>query len=191
MKHLGWQTRGHFGNHFGNQFGSYRVARPVYGRNSFWNMLTDVEDFLDRTMKVDDTAAEASEASDQAVDGEKKPTPGWTFTPRTNIEETKTAYRLSFDLPGVKKEDVKIDVHGRTLTVSGERKREASESEAKDENESSGYRRYECVTGSFSRSFTLPETVDAARVAASLADGVLKVTLPKSEEEKPRSIEVK
>lgn len=181
MKHLGRHNfeRSNFGRHpFGSHIAYYRGARP----HSLWNVLTDVDGFFDRTAR-----AENSETDSESAGAEKRAErKEWTFTPRANVDETKDAYRLSFDLPGVKKEDVKIDVHGRTLTVSGERKREVA-----DEKDATGYSRYECVSGSFSRSFTLPEEVDAARVGAVLADGVLKVTLPKTEEQKPRSIEVK
>ncbi len=183
MKHLG---RHNFGRHnFGNHLAYYRGARPAHERNSLWSLLTDVDDFFDRSLRVDDTATESE--GEGATGKTETAQRAWTFTPRANIDETKDAYRLKFDLPGVKKEDVKIDVHGRTLTVSGERKQD----DVAEEKDATGYRRYECVTGSFSRSFTLPEEVDAARVEALLADGVLKVTLPKTEEQKPRSIEVK
>lgn len=106
------------------------------------------------------------------------------FTPRANVEETKNSYVLSFDLPGVKKQDVKIDVQGRTITVSGERKHEG-------ETESGGFKRYECLSGSFQRSFNLPEGLDPDRVEATLNDGVLKVVLPKAAAEQPRKIEIK
>jgi HSP20 family protein len=106
------------------------------------------------------------------------------FAPNVNIEETKEAFVLAFDLPGVKKEDLKIDVNGRTLRISGERKREAKK-------ESQGFSSYECHVGKFSRGFTLPEGVDAGRVDATLTDGVLTVVVPKSEAEKPRTIEIK
>ncbi len=139
------------------------LYRNVAMRNtpSLWNMLDDVDDFF--SLATNNKTA---------------------FSPRANIQETSQAYQLNFDLPGVKKEDVKIDVHGRTLTVSGERKHEAATDEA-------GYQRYECISGTFERSFTLPEGVEMGRVDAVLTDGVLRVTLPKAEAEKPRKIEVK
>lgn len=151
---------------------------PSYARTSLWNMLSDVDDFFDRTLKVDDTG------SDDNLLPMNAETKAIAFTPHANIDETKEAYLLSFDLPGIKKDDLKIDVRGRTLTVSGERKRET-------QSDANGYQRYECMTGAFSRSFTVPEGVDAARVDAQLADGVLKVTLPKSEEQMSRAIAIK
>jgi HSP20 family protein len=131
---------------------------------SIWNMLADVDTLFDRYEPA--TAAAAA------------------FSPRANIEETESAYLLSFDLPGVKKEDLKIDVHGRTFTLSGERKR-------KSESDERGIKRYECVAGKFTRSFTLPVGVDASKVEAALLDGVLSVIVPKSEAEKPRTITIK
>lgn len=132
---------------------------------SIWNMLADVDTLFDRY----EPAAAVSTA---------------TFSPRANIEETESAYLMSFDLPGVKKEDLKIDVHGRTFTLSGERKQTS-------EKEERGFKRFECVSGRFARSFTLPMGVDAAKVEATLAEGVLSVTIPKSEAEKPRTIAIK
>ncbi|MBN8539311.1 MAG: Hsp20/alpha crystallin family protein [Deltaproteobacteria bacterium] len=131
---------------------------------SIWNMLADVDTLFDRYETATATAA--------------------AFSPRANIEETENAYLLSFDLPGVKKEDLKVDVHGRTFILSGERKRSS-------ESDERGFKRYECVAGKFTRSFTLPVGVDAAKVEASLLDGVLNVTVPKSEAEKPRTIMIK
>lgn len=138
--------------------------------NSIWNMLADMDGLFDRSLRGLELPAEATETA--------------SFAPRTNIEETDSAYILAFDLPGVKKEDVKIDVHGRTFTLHGERKHESKKEER-------GFKRYECVAGKFARSFTLPEGVDAARVEATLNDGVLRVVVPKSEAEKPRTIAIK
>ena len=131
---------------------------------SIWNMLADVDTLFDRY--------EPSTAAAVA------------FSPRANIEETENAYLLSFDLPGVKKENLKVDLHGRTFTLSGERKRTS-------EAEERGLKRYECIAGKFTRSFTLPLGVDASKVEAVLEDGVLSVTVPKSEAEKPRAIIIK
>jgi HSP20 family protein len=131
---------------------------------SIWNMLADVDTLFDRYEPA--TAATVE------------------FSPRANIEETENAYLLSFDLPGVKKEDLKIDVHGRTFTLTGERKRTS-------ETDQRGFKRYECVAGKFTRSFSLPVGVDAAKVEAVLADGVLSVTVPKSEADKPRTITIR
>lgn len=138
---------------------------------SIWNVLADVDNFFDRSwrgpMASESTTTELAE-----------------FAPRANIEEREGAYLMEFDLPGVKKEDIKIDVQGRVFTVTGERKRE-------EKSEYAGYQRYECVSGKFSRSFTLPEGVDPSQVDAKLSDGILRIEIPKSEAEKPRTITVK
>lgn len=107
---------------------------------------------------------------------------GW-MQPNFDVEETDQAFLLTVDLPGVKKDDVKVDLSDNVLTISGERKHE-HESKAK------GTRRFERSYGSFQRSFTLPSGVDANAVEASLEDGVLRIALPKSEQSKSRAIQV-
>lgn len=103
--------------------------------------------------------------------------------PNFDVDETDQAYLLSVDLPGVKKEDIKVDLTENVLTISGERKHE-------HEEKTRGTRRYERAYGQFQRSFTLPQTVEVDKVEANLEDGVLRIALPKSEQSKPRSIEV-
>ena len=90
---------------------------------------------------------------------------------------------LRAELPGLKREDLDIRVENNTLTLRGERKRDT---EVKQEN----YHRVERVYGAFSRSFSLPATVNTEKVAATFADGVLTITLPMREEAKPRQIQV-
>jgi HSP20 family protein len=106
-----------------------------------------------------------------------------TFNVACDVEETGSHYLMSFDLPGISKEDVKIEVVDNKLTVSGERK-----SEKKDDknNHYVTERHY----GSFQRSFTLPSTIDASHVEASYKDGVLQIALPKAESAKPRQIKI-
>ena len=86
-------------------------------------------------------------------------------------------------IPAVKKEDIKVTVEQNVLTIEGERKFESEV--ARDQ-----YHRLERGFGAFRRSFTVPATLDASRVSASYADGVLTVTLPQKAEAKPRQIEV-
>lgn len=105
------------------------------------------------------------------------------FTPTCDVDETDSHYLMSFDLPGVKKEDIKIDVKDGVLTVSGERK---SETEKK---EKSSYRS-ERFYGSFSRSFQLPAGVKSEQVEAHYADGVLKVAVPRAEAAKTQQIKI-
>jgi HSP20 family protein len=106
------------------------------------------------------------------------------FTPRVNIKETAENIVLSFELPGMEKSDIKVLVKDGTLIVSGER---AFKSEEKEEN----IIRTEIRTGKFSRSFTLPETVDPEQVSADYKNGILEIKLAKHEEVKPKEIEVK
>lgn len=114
--------------------------------------------------------------------------PAWsTRTERPlacDLRETGDAYLVSFDIPGVDKTDIDIDVTGNTLTIRGERKEERKEGEGRSRFSE---RRY----GSFQRSFTLPTDVNAERVEASYDNGVLCVAIPKSPEAKRRKIEVK
>lgn len=92
------------------------------------------------------------------------------FSPSVDIEENDEMYLVSADLPGIKREDIKIDIQGNNLRISGERRREVKEE---------GY--YERSSGRFTRSFALPDTVDAKRIEANFEDGVLRVVLPKTE----------
>jgi HSP20 family protein len=105
------------------------------------------------------------------------------FTPACDISESKEHYLVSFDMPGVKKEDIKIEVHENKLVISGER----NQSHKMDnENFVHHERRY----GQFNRSFSLPETINASHIEAHYEDGVLHVALPKVEEVKGRTIEI-
>lgn len=109
---------------------------------------------------------------------------GGDWTPLVDIfENTNHEIVLRAELPGLKREDIDIRVENHTLTLSGERKQE------KDIKKES-YHRVERSYGSFSRSFSLPNTVDTEKVSASFADGVLTVTLPTREEAKPRQVQV-
>jgi HSP20 family protein len=106
------------------------------------------------------------------------------FTPAVDLVEEKDHFVLKADLPGLTKDDVSVTLQDNYLTIKGEKKHEA---ETKDAN------RYlsERVYGAFSRTIELPATVDAKKIDATFKDGVLRVTLPKTEEAKPKQIEVK
>ena len=105
------------------------------------------------------------------------------FRVAVDIREEDDAFYVDAEVPGVAAQDVKVDVEKNVLTISGERRAE------KDETEDS-YRRVERYFGTFSRSFTLPETVSADNIHADLKDGVLTLRLPKKEAPKPRAIPV-
>lgn len=105
------------------------------------------------------------------------------FAPRVDIFENDGEIELRAELPGVKAEDVHLDITDNVLTLSGERRLE-------HEEKREGYRRIERSYGSFSRSFTLPRNVSADQIRADMREGVLHVTLPKREEQKARRIQI-
>jgi HSP20 family protein len=107
---------------------------------------------------------------------------GWT--PACDIYEDEEGVALRFELAGVDPEDVDVRFENGVLTVKGDRKLEREE---KREN----YHRIERSYGTFTRSFSLPGTVDADKVKAETKNGVLTITLPKKAEAKPRAIQVK
>jgi HSP20 family protein len=105
---------------------------------------------------------------------------GWS--PALDLYESGDHLVAVIELPGMRKEDIDISLRDGTLTISGERKRESNNGETTQRTE-----RY---VGTFRRSITLPTRVDAGKVAATYEDGILKVTLPKAEEAKPKQIQV-
>jgi len=106
------------------------------------------------------------------------------WSPLVDISEDDKEYLIKAEIPEMKKEDIKLNVHDDVLTITGERKYEKEEKNKK-------YHRVERAYGSFVRSFTLPEDADGTKVGAEYKDGVLKFHLPKSEKVKPKAIEVK
>ena len=109
------------------------------------------------------------------------------WTPRADVFENEDAIVIEADLPGLKAEDFNLSVENFKLTLSGERR---FEKEVKKEGNQSNWHRVERNYGSFSRTFTLPVTVNVEAVKAEFKDGVLYVTLPKREEVKARNINV-
>jgi len=106
------------------------------------------------------------------------------WTPAVNILEREEGIVITADLPGLKAEDVEVTVEKSVLTLKGERiLEEAAEGET--------YHRVERSYGSFERSFSIPESVDAKKIEARFVNGEMTVTLPKSAESKPRSVKVK
>lgn len=106
------------------------------------------------------------------------------FTPSINTREGEYAYHIDVDLPGVKKEDISVKVENNVLTLKGERK---SKEEIKEKN----YYKMESSFGSFTRSFTLPDNIDAENIHAENKDGVLEITLPKKEQKKESVKQIK
>ena len=108
------------------------------------------------------------------------------WAPVTDVEETKDEVVVKIELPGLKKEDIKLQIHSDALVVTGERKQES-------ETKEKAFHRVESSYGKFQRVIALPSEVDADRARATYESGVLTVQLPKSEQAKPKelSIEVK
>lgn len=105
------------------------------------------------------------------------------FSPRVDIVEGDENVVLTFEVPGIEKSDIKVLVRDNSLTVSGERNFEI-------DREKEQYVHREMVSGSFSRTFSLPETVDQEKIKADHKNGLLIVTLAKKEAAKPKEIEV-
>jgi HSP20 family protein len=105
------------------------------------------------------------------------------FVPPVDIYEDEHNITLKIDAPGIDEKDIDVRIEGNTLTVHGERK---IEKEEKEEN----FRRVERQYGEFTRSFTLPSSVDPGQVNANYDNGVLKIALAKKAEAKPKQIQV-
>jgi HSP20 family protein len=109
-------------------------------------------------------------------------TPG--FLPLCDVEETKNHYLVSFDMPGVKKENINIEVKGSWLKVSGERQPRSA-----DLNRETSIRS-ERNFGKFERTFELPAAINAEKIEAQYENGVLSVAVPKAEAEKGRTVQI-
>lgn len=105
------------------------------------------------------------------------------WSPAVDIAENENELTLTADIPGVKLEEIDIKIEDGTLSLSGKR-------EFEKKQEKGGYHRIERSYGSFQRVFALPETVDVEKVSAQFDSGVLKVTLPKKEVARPKSVKI-
>jgi HSP20 family protein len=144
-----------------------------------WDPLRELAEMSDRLNRV------ISRPGAGAVEGngqEAMTVADWI--PTVDISETEAEYAIQAELPGVKKEHVKVTLENGVLTIQGERRQQQTEPGRK-------HHRIETSYGRFIRSFTLPDTVEAGNVRAEYADGMLHLHLPKSEKAKPRQIEVK
>jgi HSP20 family protein len=108
----------------------------------------------------------------------------FAWAPTADISETDAEYLIRAELPAVRKEDVKVTLDEGMITISGERK---EDKETKDER----FHRVESFRGAFSRSFSVPENIDAKGIRAESRDGVLTVHLPKTRAAAPKTVEVK
>jgi HSP20 family protein len=105
------------------------------------------------------------------------------WAPIVDIEEDNESIIVRAEIPGLKREDIKVSVQGNRLTITGERKQES-------ETKNKTFHRVERSYGKFSRMITLPTDVDADKVKANYKDGILNITLPKPEAIKPKHIDV-
>jgi HSP20 family protein len=154
------------------------VQKPQVDRRnimnlSVWDPFREMEELLDRygrsarksTAKSDDKTFEVGD-----------------WMPVVDIDETEDAFVVKAELPGVEKDDVSVNIDNGVLTIKGEKKIETEDKKR---------HRVECAYGSFVRSFTLPQEIKAEKIEAEYKNGVLNLTIPKSEEVKPKQIEVK
>lgn len=156
---------------------------PEISKNkNVWNPLREIKQLqrgIDQIFEDFTTMPSFFRPSRSFMDMEQE-----AFTPPCDIEESNNQYLVSFDIPGMKKEDVKIEVTDNQLIVSGERKEERKEEKANRITE-------ERFHGTFMRSFTLPANVKSDQVEASYENGILKIAIPKTEVSKPKQISIK
>jgi HSP20 family protein len=153
------------------------------GERGNWNPSREINRLQQKIDRVFDDFFQGNESFPSLLGSTRELVPlegDMGFTPACDIEETDTQYVVTFDLPGVKKDEVKIDLQNNQLTVSGERKEETN-----------GRKSRELYYGSFCRSFTLPSNVEAENVEANYKDGVLQIALPKSAVSTGKQIPIK
>lgn len=141
-----------------------------------WNPVSEFEDLLDRYNRH--FGLQSSRGNENRDLFRRS-----DWAPAVDIRETAEAFEIHAELPGIKKEDIKVTVHDGVLTLQGERKKHEESSDEKSH-------RVERVYGSFTRRFTLPDNVSENEINAAFKDGVLVLTLKKVEPAQPRSIEV-
>jgi len=141
-------------------------------RSNPWTALPTLQNRVNRLF--DDMFPEIGQGEDMGI---------MEWRPMVDTYEKDDAIVVNAELPGVNKEDISVDVKNNILTISGERKHEEDVNEDK-------YFRKERFYGKFQRSFTLPDNVDSEKVDAAYKDGVLEVTIPKTEQGTTKKIEI-
>ena len=144
-----------------------------------WDPLRELEEMSDRLNRV---ISRPGAGTPNGNGKEVMTVADWV--PAVDISETESEYAIQTELPGVKKQDVKVTVENGVLMIQGDRRHEPGEGVKK-------YHRVERAYGRFVRTFMLPDTVDESKVRAEYADGMLNLRLPKSEKAKPKQIDVK
>jgi HSP20 family protein len=161
-----------------------RCNRNHAAKGNIMNSLTRWDPFKEMEVTQNRLARILGLAPARAANGGQEAMAVTEWAPSVDIIEDNKEWLLKADLPEVKKEDVKVTVENGVLTITGERKFEKEEKDKK-------YHRIERSYGNFLRSFTLPDAADGSKVNAEFKDGVLKVHLPKSEQARPKAVEVK
>ena len=141
-----------------------------------WDPFRELEDVTNRLNRIFGQSLARSESGQNML-----AVADWA--PSVDISETDSAYLIKGEIPGVKKEDVKVTIQDGMLTIQGERKQEKEEKGKK-------FHRIERSYGSFVRSFRVPDDADENSVKAEFKDGMLNVTLPKSEKAKARAVNI-
>jgi HSP20 family protein len=140
-----------------------------------WEQVEGVNRIQSRINELFEDALGRTRAQQSAAAG--------VWYPPVDILESKDSYLIRAELPGMKNEDLKTEVNAGILTLSGERKLEQPANGVE-------YHRVERVTGKFSRSFHVPQTVNPDGIKATYRDGILEVQVPKADEAKPRQIAI-
>ena len=143
-----------------------------------WESVRELSAMQDRLNRINRLFRES-----YSPEGPEKALTTTSLAPPVDIYEDEHNVVLKIEVPGIDEKDIDVRIQSNTLTVQGERK---IEKEEKEEN----YRRVERQYGSFTRTFILPQTVDTESVSANYEKGVLKITLPKKAEAKPKQIKV-
>ena len=140
-----------------------------------WDPFRDLGLLQDRMNRMFDDAGRGWRSDEPAA------TTSWS--PQVDIFETEGEIVVKAELPGMKREDITLHLEKNVLTLRGERK---FQKETKEEN----YHRIERSYGNFSRSFSIPATVDEEKIRADYKDGVLQIVLPKKDQAKPKQIKI-
>lgn len=141
-----------------------------------WDPFRNMTTLQDRINRIFDETASRSQDYDVEVSQ-------CDWRPVVDIYDSEKAIVINAELPGVTKDTITLDVKENILTLKGERK---SDEVVRKEN----YYRMERCFGTFERAFTLPSTVDPAKITANFKDGILKIEIPKAEEKKPKQITI-
>ncbi len=155
------------------------VFLKIMNTLSYWNPFEQLEQMPTRLWRAMHVTPSRHQRNGEEV---SMATAAWI--PRIDLSEDENEYLLKAELPEVERNDIKVRVDDGVLTLSGERRFEKEES-------NKTYHLTERSYGIFARSLSLPEDADADRISAEFKDGLLRISLPKSESKKPKEIQIK